>query len=52
MLRIEQFTSIGPIFGRRGEAYEQGEGLNWVNLDQFFPGNYQKLGVGELKFTR
>lgn len=51
-LRIEQFTTIGPVFGRRGEAYAPGEGLNWVNLDEYFPGNHEKCGVGKIRFTK
>lgn len=51
-LRIEQFTTIAPVFGRRGEAYAPGEGLNWVNLDTYFPGTYEKCGVGKIRFTK
>ncbi|MBQ8509735.1 MAG: hypothetical protein IJ493_07505 [Clostridia bacterium] len=50
-LRIEQFTSIGPIFGRSGDVIAKSDGERWASLHDWFPGKYQKCGVESMKLT-
>ncbi len=52
LLRIEQYTSIGPLFGRAADVIAEGDGEKWAKLDRWFPKIYQKCGVERFRFVK
>ena len=51
LLRIEQYTSIGPIFGRAEDVISVGDGKNWA-LSTWFPRKYQHCGIEWIGFVK
>ena len=43
-LKIEQFTSAGPLFCRADDVICEGDGEKWTDIKKLFPGKYQKCG--------
>lgn len=52
LLRIEQYTSIGPIFGRAEDVISVGDGKKWANLSTWFPRKYQHCGIEWIGFVK
>lgn len=52
LLKIEQYTTIGPIFGRAADVIAHGDGENWTNIDAWFPKKYERCGVEFVRFVK
>ena len=52
LLRIEQYTSIGPIFGRAEDVISVGDGEKWTSLSTWFPRKYQRCGIEWIGFVK
>ncbi len=52
LLRIEQYTTIGPAFGRAEDAIARGDGENWTSLDSWFPRRYERCGIESVRFVK
>jgi hypothetical protein len=52
LLRIEQYTTIGPCLGRAADVIARGDGEKWTSLDVWFPGKYMRCGVEWVKFVK
>ena len=52
VVKIEEFTSIAPIFGRREDVVAKGDGEAWTPLAQWFPYRYKAVGVKDMRFVR
>ena len=48
-LRLEQYTTVGPAFGRKDEVVK---GISEQRvLFRYFPGKYERSGIGALGFV-
>ncbi len=52
LLRIEEYTSIGPALGRPRDALVNGDGEKWTNIAAWFPYKYERCGVEWVRFVR
>ena len=47
-LTIEQYTSIGPLFGEAEGAIVESENVGWTSAKKWFPGRYERCGISAL----
>lgn len=52
VVRIEEFTSIAPVFGRREDVVAKGDGEAWTPLERWFPYLYEAVGVKDMRFVK
>lgn len=52
LLRIEQYTTLGPIFGRADDVISEENLKEYGPIKRFFPGKYEKCGIEYLRFVR
>ena len=52
VVRIEEFTSIAPVFGRREDVVAKGDGVSWTPLERWFPYQYKAVGVKDMRFVK
>lgn len=45
LIRIEQFTTLGPLFGRKEDVVGEKKG-------KWFPGKYERCGIADIRFVR
>lgn len=51
-VKIEQFTTIGPFFGRYRDCITDGDGAPWTPITEWFPHKYEKCGITKFVFRK
>ncbi|MCQ2433146.1 MAG: hypothetical protein MJ175_11140 [Clostridia bacterium] len=52
VVKIEEYTSIAPAFGRREDVVAGGDGETWTPLEQWFPYRYKAVGIKGMRFVK
>lgn len=52
LMRIEQYTTIAPVFGRAADVIARGDSEKWTSLDNLFPRKYERCGIEFVRFVK